>query len=86
MLRAFSCDHVVFVQGRPLLARTTATICRPLMQPRTNALIHRGRKLEIPRLTDSGYGKRSFQAASLRAVFAPNRPLNDSAFPKSSDS
>ena len=86
MLRALSRDHVVFVQGRPPGAFTTATICKPLMRPRTNAVIHRGRKLEIPRLTDSGYGKRSFQAASLRAVFAPNRPLNDSAFPKSSDS
>jgi hypothetical protein len=51
---------------------------------RSNTVIRLGRKLEIPRSTDPGYGKRSFQAAPLRAVFAPNRPLNDSAFPKSS--
>jgi hypothetical protein len=86
MLRAFSRDHVVFVQGRLSPgALTTATTCRPLMRPRTNAVIHRGRKLEVPRLTDSGYGKRTSKPRRC-AVFAPNRPLNDSAFPKSSDS
>lgn len=70
MLRAFSRDPIVFVQGSPLQARSPDCLGRPLVRLRTNTVIHRGRKLEIPRLTDSGYGKRSFQAASLRCLSA----------------
>jgi hypothetical protein len=66
--------------GSPRLCPRAASKSRA-----AKTVIHLGRKLETSRLTDLGYGKRSFQAAPLRAVFAPNRPLNDSAFPKSSD-
>jgi len=59
---------------------------RPHSRPRSNTVTRLQAEVGIPRSTDSGYGKRSFQAAPLHAVFAPNRPLNDSAFPKSSDS
>jgi hypothetical protein len=86
MLSAFWRTHVVFIQGNLLLARSIQLIRDgPPWLPRCeNTAIRQERKLEIPRGTDSGYGKRRFQGAPLRAVRAPTG-LTDNAFPKSSE-
>jgi hypothetical protein len=86
MLRAFWRKHVVFIQGNLLLARSFQLILdSPPWLPRSESTaIRQERQLEIPRRTDSGYGKRRFQGAPLRAVCAPTG-LTDNAFPKSSD-
>jgi hypothetical protein len=56
----------------------------PWLPRSVSTAIRQERKLEIPHRADSGYGKRRFQGALLRAVCAPTG-MTDNAFPKSSD-
>jgi len=70
-----------------MLKSSRARACRFYSRQPSPGAAHPAPRAEVGSLTRDGFGL--WQAAStapLRAVFAPNRPLNDSAFPESSGS
>jgi hypothetical protein len=86
MLTAFARAHVVFIQGNLLLARSIQLIRDgPPGLPRSvSTAIHQARKLEIPRATDSSYGKWRASKTRRYVLSVRQQKLTDNTFPKSS--